>query len=270
MALKEALVWLFGLGAFGLGLVLGSFMSVLVYRWPKLEGLVSGRSRCQHCRHSLSFSDLIPIISFFWLRGRCRYCRKGLDISYPAIELSLGLVYLASLLVYQPGTALDWLSLFLLLVVLFFTHFIFWFDLKYLEMPTLALWLLAFSVGLLALFDQSLWGLDFNFARSRSDLFFGLAIGGLTLGLITFFSKGRAMGSGDGYLAAIFGFLLGFEGSILMLLLAFIVGGAVGAFLLVLKKRQMKDRLAFGPFLVIGFWLMVFFGQSLKGLFFLS
>src|SRR3989344_5301589 len=79
---------------FTFGLCIGSFLNVVIYRIEKEEGFVKGRSYCSHCKHTLSWADLVPVFSFIFLGGKCRYCHKKISVQYPLVEMLTGLVFL--------------------------------------------------------------------------------------------------------------------------------------------------------------------------------
>ncbi|HHY61318.1 MAG TPA: prepilin peptidase, partial [Clostridia bacterium] len=82
-----------------LGLIIGSFLNVCIYRLPRRESVVFGKSRCPHCHHALGAADLVPVVSYLWLRGRCRYCGGPISGQYPTVELVTGVVFLVTYLV---------------------------------------------------------------------------------------------------------------------------------------------------------------------------
>src|SRR3989344_7805016 len=206
---------------FVLGLCVGSFANVLIDRLPKGESVWFGRSHCDHCKKTLRWFELIPLLSYVLQGGRCRRCNKTLSLQYPIIELVTGIGFL-----YLPWT--EWI-IFSSLLVIFVT------DLKYMIIPDSMIVIgVIGSIG--AIRENMLAGLG-------AVLFF------LVLYLIT---RGRGLGFGDAKLAFLLGLWLGFPRIIIALYLAFLTGAVVGVTLILGRKKKLKSKIAFGPFLVIG------------------
>lgn len=250
---------------FLLGAAVGSFLNVLADRLPRQKS-VGGRSRCDYCGRVLSWRDLIPVWSFFVLRGRCRTCRRKLSWQYPAVEISTGLIFLSIF-----NKILNPESLFLNLSPLFYYLFIascliaiFIADLKYYIIPDKIVWP-AIWVSLFYRFfeigDFKIWNL-FGYWSMAIGHFWPYLLAGL--GAATFFfalvaiTRGNGMGWGDVKLAFLLGLFLGWPLILWALFLAFFVGSAVGLFLMALGKKTMKSQIPFGPFLT-GAAMAVFF-----------
>ena len=246
------------------GTVIGSFLNVLIDRLPNDESIM-GRSHCDHCKKKLNGLDLFPILSFVFLKGRCRSCKKKLSYFYPFVEVLTGtsfvLTWIYAPVVVRTGRDLSVLSTSLeriimigiisTLIVIIFA------DLKYKIIPdSMQVAFLIFA--LLLHLAKGAGASDFiNYFLS------GLAIMSpiLFLFLIT---KGKGMGFGDVKLAFIFGFLLGLKGGLLVLYISFLAGGVIGAVLLTLRKKGMKSTIAFGPYLVLGIIIMLFFSRQIN------
>lgn len=283
---------------FLLGAIVGSFLNVVILRSEKGEK-ITGRSYCPHCHKKLSWWELIPILSFFILRGRCLKCKAKISWQYPLVEFFTGLVFvlifwrfsqfnffLSALL--GPALISNFLAGFLLFLWLFYSAVlivIFVYDLRqYLILDNvLTLGLigaLVFQVfyGFLAAFNLLKFyppsGLNFLgpgfylFFKVPAYLspFLGALFYFLVLGLLAYGTKGRAMGYGDPKLGLFLGLILGWPASVVALALSFLLGGLVGGLLISLKKKGLKSYLPFGPFLVLGCFLTIFFGDIiLKG-----
>ena len=238
---------------FILGLSVGSFLNVCVDRLSKGKSLL-GRSQCDFCHKSLEPVDLIPVLSFFVQKGRCRYCHKKLSWYYPFMELLTGMVFLF-LWIYLPYSIYVkslYLFLFSTLIVIFFA------DVKYQIIPDeMQVAFLAASVALLVAQDGPfLW----------SALFRHLLEGAAVMApmyLIYAFSKGRALGLGDVKFSFILGVFLGVLWGYIALYLGFVFGAVVGIYLLFAKKKKMKSKIAFGPFLVLGLTAVLFFSKQI-------
>lgn len=234
---------------FVLGLVLGSFANAVLWRLEKEKDILVSRSECTRCGHKLGFFDLIPLLSFLFLKGRCRYCRKKISWQYPAVELFFGLGVLFIYL-YSRDIAE---SIFLTGVFLA-TFLIFIYDLRFLIIPDVLV-----LTGLI-------WVLLGKFWFFRGDVKIGFLTG---LSIFVFFflmrqlSKGKWVGGGDAKLGFILGLWLGWPLGFLGLFLAYVIGAAVGVGLMALKKVTLKSQVPFGPFLITGAWVAYSWGNEI-------
>lgn len=232
------------------GAIIGSFLNCLMYRLEKEESIM-GRSYCPHCRHTLAWYDLVPILSFLWLRGQCRYCHKKVSPQYPFIEALTGFSFLLSY-VYFAGY--DWSYLIWIWYIASSLIVIFVYDIKFFLIPDKVL----FPAILVSLF----YGLSLN------HLLAAVLASGFFLALYLV-SRGTWMGFGDVKLAILLGFLLGFPNILVGLFLAFLLGSVVGVTLMVVPFFQKKTHLGFGsqlpfaPFLIAGTVIAFFFGSQL-------
>ncbi|MBI1812815.1 prepilin peptidase [Candidatus Peregrinibacteria bacterium] len=231
---------------FFLGLTFGSFGNVLLYRLPKNRTIL-GRSACPHCRKKLRAWELIPVVSYLLLRGRCARCQEILSARYPLIELASGLLFFATFL-HEGSFA-------------FSTMFL-----------VLALWLLLLIAvtDLETGFIPDALNVPFVILAALSTfLHSGFVLSGIFLALFFFggqwlFSRGRWIGSGDVILGAGIGALLGSWTTVLIFLfLAYVSGALVASVLLLLHRKTTADSLVFGPFMVMGGMGAFFFGGLL-------
>ena len=249
------------------GSAIGSFLNVLIDRLPKDEG-IRGRSHCDYCGKKLNWYDMFPVFSYFILRGKTRCCGKKLSFQYPAIEFITGCIFVV---VFKDSPYVDSLTRTVLISgILCSLLVIFVSDLKYqLISDYILLALFVFSV-LFRLGSGNptptfLYGTVLNRSlpiQLIQPIATGLIVC-LPIFLIYFISKERAMGLGDVYLAAIMGFLLGWQKGFLALYIAFVTGAIVGLIVIVLKKKKLRSKIAFGPFLVIGTVTMLFWGEKI-------
>lgn len=245
------------------GLFIGSFLNVVIDRLPRGESVIVGRSHCDMCHHTLAWYDLVPILSFVSLRGKCRYCKKFIGYNYPIIELSTGTLFIITFLALLPHQAyvyhmfLNWEFILTLGFYLFVTSallIIFFTDLWYGIIPD-AIEIPLLCITLLHLFfsPQSIL-VSISSGIASFLLFFFLF-------LIT---RGKGMGLGDVKFAFVMGLLLGWPSIVVGLYIAFLTGAAVALILvLVRKKRFHGGTIAFGPFLVVATFVSEFFGASL-------
>ena len=226
-------MWLAGI----LGLAVGSFVNVLIDRLPKGQSVVWGRSRCDFCKKTLRWYELIPIVSFVMQKGRCRRCRKKISWQYPIVEVvtAVGFVLLLQGQAFDAhqGLALGgaWL-IFSSLLVMFVA------DLKYQIIPDSMI--IVGIIGVLGVIGI-LW----------ENILTGAGAAAFFL-LLYFITRGRGMGLGDVKLAFLLGLLLGYPGIIVGLYAAFLTGAGVGVILMIAKRKTWKSRVAFGPFLILG------------------
>lgn len=227
------------------GAVLGSFLNVVINRGIADES-IGGRSRCPRCKTGLRWVDMVPIISFGVLRGRCRTCQDSISVQYPLVE-ALMAVLTVLLLVPVPESLLVWMQQLLLvgvcaaLVVLLVT------DWRTMLLPDTYLWWLSGFVGLVLVVRGVVSG-DYTGVVIAATA--GAALGAGMLGLLWLGTRGRGIGLGDVKLLLPLGALLGSADTILLLFIAFMSGGAVAAVLLATKRAGMKTAIPFGPFLI--------------------
>ncbi|MBU1149256.1 prepilin peptidase [Patescibacteria group bacterium] len=259
---------------FILGICVGSFLNVLVDRLPKNEPVVKGRSHCDKCKKTLQWRDLIPLLSFIFLKGKCRYCHARLSIYYPLVELATGFLFsITTLFVFGHSQFLISNSKFLinpqspitnyqLLITLIYYLFIisslivvFFADIKYGIIPDKVIFPAILVSFLYLILNTSYLILPYLFSALGAFLFF------LFLFLIT---KGRGMGFGDVKLAFLMGLVLGFPGIIVSLYIAFLTGAAIGIILILWRRKKVfGTTIPFGPFLVLGTFTTLFWGEKI-------
>lgn len=230
-----------------LGLIIGSFLNVVIRRLPLEEPIATGRSHCPVCHHLIYWYDNIPLLSFALLRGRCRHCRKPIAWHYPAVELLTGLLFVAlgwrwqaqGLWVFAPAAA----SAALLAVA-----FIDW-D-TFLIPDVLSLSLLA--AGLLLSFWNPYFmggGVGTRLLKSLGGALFGFSICWAVALFGRWIFKKEAMGGGDIKLLAGVGAWTGFRGALDCLIFASFLGSVYGLSLIFRGRLKRQDPIPFGPFL---------------------
>ncbi|MDO8566141.1 MAG: prepilin peptidase [Candidatus Moranbacteria bacterium] len=241
---------------FILGLIIGSFLNVLVYRLKDVETLL-GRSFCRSCRHQIRWYDNIPLLSFVLLKGECRDCKSGISWQYPFLEiLTAGLFAFAGAYFFSPRDVSSWLETAWLLGIIACFVVIAAYDLRYMEIPIILLFV---SLGLTLLFftlqfhsGQALWS-----SRIGLGLFGGAAVSLFFFALV-FMSKETWMGWGDVWLGFVCGMIVGLPLALFMLTLSFTLGAFVGVAGIFLKGKSLKSQVPFAPFLVVGTLSTVF------------
>lgn len=235
---------------FIIGVFFGSFLNVIIDRIPRGESIWVGRSHCDFCHHTLSWLDLFPLFSFLLLQGKCRYCHKFVGWKYPIIESVTGLLFAATYFFLQTssiGILLITLSIVNCLIVIFFIDL---FD-GIISNSTLLVLLVCTIVNIFLLHQSPL--ISFLSASGACILFL----------LLFFVTRGKGMGFGDVKYAFVMGLLLGFPFIITGLYVAFLTGALVALILVIGRKKGMKSTIAFGPFLVLGTAVHIFFGAQL-------
>jgi leader peptidase (prepilin peptidase) / N-methyltransferase len=245
---------LYALYAFLFGLILGSFLNVCIYRMPLGKSIVSPPSSCPHCGTRIRFYDNIPIFSYLLLLGKCRSCRTEISLRYPVVELTSGLLSMALFVRY--GLSLHYLMLFAFCASLLVVAFI---DIDHKIIPDAI----------------SLPGIGFGFGysllpSSPVSLFesvLGILVGGGSLymvGLIyRWIRKQEGMGGGDVKLLAMIGAWMGWKSLPMVILLSSLAGSLIGGGCLLLSRRRLSEAIPFGPFLVLGAFLGLFFGKEI-------
>lgn len=231
-----------------LGLVVGSFINVLIWRLPRGESVVRPSSHCPSCGHRLAPRDLVPILSWALLRGRCRYCRAPIPASYPLVEAVTGATFAALAAVH----GLHWRTAgYAVLAAILITAA--GTDMRLRLIPNrLTIPAIAFALA---------WSAAVQVPHLTSSLL-GLAIAGGLFLVIAMLSRG-GMGGGDVKLAAAVGAFLGLQYSLLGLFLAFIFGAVVGLILMALGKKRRKDYIPFAPFMAAGCLAAMLFGDPI-------
>ncbi len=228
------------------GIVIGSFLNVLIFRIPKKEKLVMTRSHCMSCGYQLRWFDLIPLLSFLALGGKCRKCKTRLSVQYPMIEALNGALYLAVFARY--GISVESLLYCLLFSALLALSVI---DFRTYEIPT------GFNYFILTL---GLIRVATDFAN-WTEYAIGLVAVSLVLYIIYRVSNGAAIGGGDVRLMAATGLLIGWKKNILAFVLGCIIGSVIH--LVRMKISKADHVLAMGPYLAAGVALTVMWGDEM-------
>lgn len=235
-----------------LGLVFGSFISSITWRIPKAKTIFFDRSICPKCKKRISFFDNIPLISYLILGAKCRNCKKRISIRYPLIELSSMIGFLSLFFVFKGYPLLLLLTVYVLFLV---TLTIFIIDLERQIIPDNLVFILFLLFILKSYFLSAQAGLNPNSENIIWDnIFFGFTAS-LFLLFLHLVTKGKGMGLGDVKLALPLGFLLGGLPAYYFMFYSFLTGAIVGIILILAKKASFGQRIAFGPFMIIGFWI---------------
>ncbi len=237
---------------FTLGLVIGSFLNVCIYRIPIEKSIIYPPSSCPNCNMRIKWYDNIPIISYMVLRGKCRYCKQPISPIYPLIELLSGLLSLS--IFFQYGYSFQTIAFLIFTYALIVGSVI---DIKHYIIPD------RISLGLITIGIMFSYFLPIGIKNSVIGALFGFAI----LYIIALFGKlafkKDAMGGGDIKLLSGIGAFLGIKGVFFTLLLSSFLGSLIGLLLIAAHKKDMASRLPFGPYLSAAAICYIFFGEWL-------
>ena len=237
-----------------IGLCIGSFLNVCIYRIPKEESIVFPSSHCKSCVQELKYYELIPIVIYIFLRGKCIKCKSKISIKYPLIEILNGLLYL--LLFIKYGLSFNFIF-YCLLVSLLIVISIIDLESKYVYSSTTI-------VGVLLAIIYIIIGAYLGEVKILNNLLGGL-IGYGIIFLIIILTGG--MGEGDADIAGICGLFVGIKGVLVALFLAIILGGIFASIVLLLKIKDRKSEIAFGPYIAIGTLIWILIGQKILTLY---
>jgi leader peptidase (prepilin peptidase)/N-methyltransferase len=238
--------------SFIFGALVGSFLNVCICRLPQQESIVFPGSHCPQCDHPIPFYDNIPIISYLVLRRKCRSCHHPISLQYPIVE---GLTAFVSLLLFLAfGPSWSYLIYFSFMAALIVITVI---DLYHQIIPDV-ISLPGIGVGLLA----SLVLPEITFLNSL----LGILVGGGSLFLVAtiyqWLFKREGMGGGDIKLLAMIGAFLGWKAVILTILFSSLIGSIAGIAIMVIKGKNFKYAIPFGPFLSLGATISLFYGEE--------
>jgi leader peptidase (prepilin peptidase)/N-methyltransferase len=238
--------------AFLLGCAVGSFLNVCICRLPLEESLLFPASHCTRCQKPIRFYDNIPLISYVLLRGKCRFCGNLISPQYPLVELLTGALSVLLFLHYSLAEYFIYFVFFCSLLVVTFI------DLKYQLIPDL-ISLPGIGVGFLASF--------FLPRITYLDSLLGIALGGGSLYLVAYvyykITKVDGMGGGDVKLLAMIGAFLGGKAVVVTIFISALIGSLVGITVMIVKNKDRKHAIPYGPFLSTGAMISLFWGDAL-------
>ena len=237
---------------FVFGLIIGSFLNVCIYRIPREESIAFPPSHCTNCNAKIKWYDLIPVVSYIMLRGKCRHCGEKISIIYPIIEILNALLWVITYLNY--GFALSFFK-YIFLISLFIVIALIDYNTQDIYFNTIIVGIIGAICFIIieSIFYKNVYQI-LNYALG------GLISSGIIC-IIILITKG--MGWGDAEMCLIAGLFLGFPESLFMLLISFVVGGIISVLLLALNKKKRKDAIAFGPFIAIGTAIMCIYGTQI-------
>lgn len=246
-----------------LGLCLGSFVDALVWRFHKKKDFLRARSQCVNCGHKLAGKDLIPIFSWLWLRGRCRYCRKPISVQYPLVELTMAAVFVLSYALWPQYLAGgQWLLFITWLLVSVGLLALAVYDIRWMLLPNKILYP-TFFVALAGRLAYILFYSE-DIAHNLWLLALSILVTSGLFGLIYVASAGRAIGFGDVRLGLISGTVLAdpLQG-LLMIFVASVLGTLFVLPALVKGQKNFTSKVPYGPFLILATFIVLIFGPSI-------
>ncbi len=214
------------------GVVIGSFLNVCIYRIPNNQSLISPPSHCGNCDTRLKWKDLIPIVSYLWLKGKCRYCESKISMRYPLVEGLTGILLVGIYLRY--GIALI--------------------DYDTTDVYSSVVYS-GMAVGITFILIETV-----AYSHSITNYIIGGLIGLGVIGLIYVLTGG--MGVGDIEIAVLCGLFLGWKLEIYFLLISFIIGGTIAVMLIASKKKSKDEYIPLGPSLAMGAYIVLIIGEQ--------
>jgi prepilin signal peptidase PulO-like enzyme (type II secretory pathway) len=260
---------------FIVGLIIGSFLGAVNYRLKTAEDIVFERSHCPKCKKKIRWYDNIPLLSFVILAGQCRDCKKKISWEYPLIELVTGILFAAVAWKFLGswGLAADpsriftnhdivemsfWLFSACYLVLIFF-H-----DLDFMLIPDAAIY--PAIIVTLAYQGYKYLGSPLGIATLKAPItsaLFAAFVAALFFFFLIWISKGKWIGGGDVKLGFLAGAIVGWPKVLFVLFSAYMIGAIISLLLIALKKKTWKSQIPFGPFLVTGIFIVLFFSEQI-------
>ncbi len=241
-----------------LGLVTGSFLNVCIDRLPGKQSIITPRSHCEECNTQLRLLDNIPVISFFWLRGRCRYCGARIPLRIPIVEAVTAIFF--GFLYWHFGFGFEFIAVLIFSTILIVVFVI---DLEHLLVldkiiyPSMVLAII-FSIFRTEIGELSPFFSGYGILSALSGGILGLAFMA-----VPYILYRRGMGAGDLKLATLAGFMTGFPLIIIAILISWIMGGIVASILLIFKVKGRKDAMPAAIFLSTSTVIVLVWGQPI-------
>ena len=239
---------------FCLGAAIGSFLNVWVWRTRENLSVARGRSLCPNCRVTIAWYDNIPLLSYLFLRGRCRHCQYYISCQYPLVELWTGLAAVVAAIVYTSTPFHADLRLVRDWIIIFFLTFVFLYDMRYKEIfthhtvyPGVGIFIVSLITG---------W-------NTWQSMTLGVLFGAGFFLFQYVVSKGKWIGGGDVRLGFFMGIILGWPDILVALFLAYILGALVSVILLIQHKKQLSSETPFGTYLVIGTFVAMYWAPTI-------
>jgi leader peptidase (prepilin peptidase) / N-methyltransferase len=234
---------------FIIGTILGSFFNVCIYRIPAGKSVVFPPSSCGHCNTRLKALDMIPVLSYLFLGGKCRYCKQSFSARYAIVELMTGVIYAALYMTYGFSFVfLKYIVLSSFLIVIGMIDF-----------DTTDVYFATTISGIVAGIVFAAVGYFIGYGIMQ--YIWGALLGGGVITAIILLTRG--MGWGDVEICLLCGVFIGFKLTVVTLFFSFIFGGFIGALLIITKKKSRKDYIPFGPYIALGAIVAILYGEKI-------
>lgn len=251
---------------FIIGTVMGSFYNVVIYRVPENKSIIKPRSSCGACGKVLEPGDLIPVFSYIFLKGKCRYCKQPISFQYPLVELLTGLLFVVLYLKFSISAEF-FFSVYLvsILIIMFFI------DLKHMIIPN-GLVIAALAGGIILFAVRFFYDDSIIVNESWYISLLGMVIPSVFLLLVALFgyiaNRSEAMGMGDVKIFVPIGLFLGLKLSVLALFLSMLIGGLAGVVLIITGLKERKSQVPFGPFIAVASLISLLYGNEILAWYF--
>jgi prepilin signal peptidase PulO-like enzyme (type II secretory pathway) len=261
---------------FIVGLIIGSFLGAVNYRLKTAEDIVFERSHCPKCKKKIRWYDNVPLLSFVILWGQCRDCKKKISWEYPMIELVTGLLFAAVAWKFLGAWGLtadptriftnnDIIEMSFWLFSVCYLVLIFFHDLDFMLIPDAAIY--PAIIVTLAYQGYKYLGSPLGIATLKAPItsaLFAAFVAALFFFFLIWISRGKWIGGGDVKLGFLAGAIVGWPKVLFVLFFAYMIGAVVSVILIALKKKTWKSQIPFGPFLVAGIFLVLFFSEQIQ------
>ena len=244
----EYLIALIYIYSFLIGIVIASFLNVVIYRLPLGISVAKGRSYCPSCNHTLTWYDLFPIFSYLFLKGKCRYCKAKIPMRDTVLELIGGLIGILCFHVYQFSW--DTLIVFSIIMILLTISMI---DIDTMTIPNG----LVIALGI----PVVIWSLLHGEVSYLERILGFFIISGPMYIMIKLIPD--CFGGGDVKLIAVGGFFLGWKSALLAGFISIVIGGIYASYLMIRKNVKKEAHIAFGPYLALGIVISLLYGNIL-------
>lgn len=247
---------------FIIGISIGSFLNVIIYRIHEGLSWVHGRSFCVWCKKKLKWTDLFPVVSYLFLKGKCKQCNKKIPVNYLLVELLTGILFV---LIFSSFFSIDFLGVLYTLFYLYVTSVLIVitvYDIKYLLIPDCVVLPAIIIIALLNIF---VFGTGDILMNLQTYGFGAVLLGGFFL-LQFIMTRGKGIGGGDLRLGVFMGVLLGWKVGIVTLFFAYIIGASFAIIGLLLGKLTFKSKMPLGPFLALATFLFMVYDTYIEHL----
>lgn len=253
-----------------IGAAMGSFVGAMTWRIKNKKDFVKDRSECEYCHHKLEPLDLVPIFSWVFLRGKCRYCKAKIGVTTLILEVSLAAAFVISYAFWPLGNIdgvagpdLLQLSMFLLwLAALVLLTALFTYDIRWQLLPDRFMWPLV-VICLVLSFLNNIFVQDLSLLNYVFNTFLAMIPVFGVYAILYILSRGEWIGFGDVKFGIAVGLLLNWQSALLVLVLANVLGSIVMLPMLATKKATVNSQIAFGPFLIAATFAVFLFNSQL-------